>query len=161
MYNKKKFGFYFSIYLSLGHHKERPSYRRSLQPSAENIQPFKTEKNRMRIRIRIWIQIRKSVVRIWVSVSVPKCHRSTILALGILSRIRSLIRILMQICTYVSGTDPRIRIPDPYQNVTDLQHTGPRNAVLDPVAIIVITISPSPHRKKRVLIRHFLCPKGV
>ena len=61
--NKKKFGFYFSIYLSLGHHKERPSYRRSLQPSAENIQPFKTEKNRMRIRIRIWIQIRKSVVR--------------------------------------------------------------------------------------------------
>ncbi len=62
---------------------------------------------------------------------------------------------------YVSGTDPRIRIPDPYQNVTDLQHTGPRNAVLDPVAIIVITISPSSHRKKRVLIRHFLCPKGV
>ena len=62
---------------------------------------------------------------------------------------------------YVSGTDPRIRIPDPYQNVTDLQHTGPRNAVLDPVAIIVITISPSSHRKKRVLIRHFFCPKGV
>jgi hypothetical protein len=61
----------------------------------------------------------------------------------------------------VSGTDPRIRIPDPYQNVTDLQHTGPRNAVLDPVAIIVITIFPSSHRKKRVLIRHFLCPKGV
>jgi hypothetical protein len=58
---------------------------------------------------------------------------------------------------YVSGTDP----PDPYQNVTDLQHTGLRNAVLDPVAIIVITISPSSHRKKRVLIRHFLCPKGV
>ncbi len=33
-----------AIYLSLGHHKGRPSNRRSLQPSTENIQPFKTEK---------------------------------------------------------------------------------------------------------------------
>ncbi len=30
------------IYLSLGLHKGRPSYRRSLQPSKENIQHFKT-----------------------------------------------------------------------------------------------------------------------
>jgi hypothetical protein len=29
-------------YLSLGLHKERPSYRRILQPSEENIQHFKT-----------------------------------------------------------------------------------------------------------------------
>jgi hypothetical protein len=31
-----------TIYLSLGHHKGRPSYRRSLQPSKKNIQHFKT-----------------------------------------------------------------------------------------------------------------------
>jgi hypothetical protein len=31
-----------AIYLSLGLHKEHPSYRRSLQPSKENIQHFKT-----------------------------------------------------------------------------------------------------------------------
>jgi len=31
-----------AIYLSLGLHKGRPSYRRSLQPSKENIQHFKT-----------------------------------------------------------------------------------------------------------------------
>jgi hypothetical protein len=117
MYNKKKFGFYFSIYLSLGHHKERPSYRRSLQPSAENIQPFKQKKT------------------------------------GCGSVSRSGYRSVSQWYGY--------EYPDPYHNVTDLQHTGPRNAVLDPVAIIVITISPSSHRKKRVLIRHFLCPKGV
>jgi hypothetical protein len=30
-----------AIYLSLGLHKGRPSYRRSLQPSKENIQHFK------------------------------------------------------------------------------------------------------------------------
>ncbi len=30
------------IYLSLGLHEEQPSYRRSLQPSKENIQHFKT-----------------------------------------------------------------------------------------------------------------------
>jgi hypothetical protein len=30
-----------AIYLSLGLHKERPSYRRSIQPSTENIQHFK------------------------------------------------------------------------------------------------------------------------
>ncbi len=33
-----------AIYLSLGLHKGRPSYRRSLQPSKENIQHFKTWK---------------------------------------------------------------------------------------------------------------------
>jgi hypothetical protein len=33
-----------AIYLSLGHHKGRTSYRRSLQPSKENIQHFKTLK---------------------------------------------------------------------------------------------------------------------
>jgi hypothetical protein len=32
-----------AIYLSLGHHKGRPSYRRNLQPSKENIQHFKDE----------------------------------------------------------------------------------------------------------------------
>jgi hypothetical protein len=31
-----------TIYLSLGLHKGFPSYRRSLQPSKENIQHFKT-----------------------------------------------------------------------------------------------------------------------
>jgi hypothetical protein len=31
-----------AIYLSLGLHKGRPSYRRSLQPSKEKIQHFKT-----------------------------------------------------------------------------------------------------------------------
>jgi hypothetical protein len=31
-----------AIYLILGLHKGRPSYRRSLQPSKENIQHFKT-----------------------------------------------------------------------------------------------------------------------
>jgi hypothetical protein len=31
-----------AIYLSLGRHKGRPSYKRSLQPSEENIQHFKT-----------------------------------------------------------------------------------------------------------------------
>jgi hypothetical protein len=34
--------FIISIYLSLAHHKGRPSYRRSLQPSKENIQHYKT-----------------------------------------------------------------------------------------------------------------------
>jgi hypothetical protein len=37
--------FFFSkttIYLSIGLHKKRPSCRRSLQPSKENIQHFKT-----------------------------------------------------------------------------------------------------------------------
>jgi hypothetical protein len=41
---KKKLNFFGSkttIYLSLGLHKERPSYRRSLQLSEENIQHFK------------------------------------------------------------------------------------------------------------------------
>ncbi len=33
-----------AIYLSLGLHKRRPSYKRSLQPSKENIQHFKTWK---------------------------------------------------------------------------------------------------------------------
>ncbi len=93
-----------AIYLYLGHHKGRPSYMRSLQPSTENIQPFKTEKG---IRIRNWIRIRKSVVRIWVSVSVPKCHNSTTtlawgMLLRILSRIRSRIRILIRICKSVA-----------------------------------------------------------
>jgi hypothetical protein len=42
-----KFNFYFldkkiAINLSLGLHKGRPSYRRSLQPSKENIQYLKT-----------------------------------------------------------------------------------------------------------------------
>jgi hypothetical protein len=31
-----------AIYLSLGLHKGRPSYRRSLHPSKKNIQHFKT-----------------------------------------------------------------------------------------------------------------------
>jgi hypothetical protein len=35
------FGSKIAIYLTLGHHKGRPSYRRSLQPSKENIQHFK------------------------------------------------------------------------------------------------------------------------
>ncbi len=42
---EKKFNFFLSkttIYLSLGLHKGRPSYRRSLQLSKENIQHFKT-----------------------------------------------------------------------------------------------------------------------
>jgi hypothetical protein len=42
---KKKFNFFGSkttIYLSLGLHKGCPSYRRSLQPSKENIQYLKT-----------------------------------------------------------------------------------------------------------------------
>jgi hypothetical protein len=34
--------FLIAIYLSLGFHKGRPSYRRSLQPSKENIQYLKT-----------------------------------------------------------------------------------------------------------------------
>ncbi len=42
----KKYQIFFwskiAIYLSLGLHKGRPSYRRSLQPSKENIQHFKT-----------------------------------------------------------------------------------------------------------------------
>jgi hypothetical protein len=36
------FGLKTTIYLSLGLHKGRPSYRRSLQPSKENIQYLKT-----------------------------------------------------------------------------------------------------------------------
>jgi hypothetical protein len=36
------FGSKIAIYLSLGLHKGRPSYMRSLQPSKENIQHFKT-----------------------------------------------------------------------------------------------------------------------
>jgi hypothetical protein len=44
-YSWKKINFFFgsktTIYLSLGLHKGRPSYRRSLQPSKENIQHFK------------------------------------------------------------------------------------------------------------------------
>jgi hypothetical protein len=42
---EKKFDIFLSkitIYLSLGLHKGRPSYSRSLQPSKENIQHFKT-----------------------------------------------------------------------------------------------------------------------
>jgi hypothetical protein len=39
---KKIFGSKTTIYLSLGLHKGFPSYRRSLQPSKENIQHFKT-----------------------------------------------------------------------------------------------------------------------
>ncbi len=44
---ENKFGTYFlwskiAIYLSLDLHKGRPSYRRSLKPSKENIQHFKT-----------------------------------------------------------------------------------------------------------------------
>jgi hypothetical protein len=43
---KKKFNFFFisktTIYLSLGFHKERSSYRRSFQLSKEAIQHFKT-----------------------------------------------------------------------------------------------------------------------
>ncbi len=44
-YSWKKFNFFGSkttIYLSLGLHKERPSYRRSIQLLKENIQHFKT-----------------------------------------------------------------------------------------------------------------------
>ena len=70
----------------------------------------------LRIRIRMCIRIPKPVVRIWISESVPKCHRSTTLALGMLiptlSRTRSRIRILIQICKSVvrirgSGTVPK------------------------------------------------------
>jgi hypothetical protein len=44
----------------------------------------------------------------------------------------------------------------------DQQHWDPQHyADLDPVAMRAIIISPSYHRKKWVLIRHFLCPKGV
>ncbi len=47
-YSWKKIKFFFwlktKIYLSQGLHKGRPSYRRSLQPSKENIQHFKTWK---------------------------------------------------------------------------------------------------------------------
>jgi hypothetical protein len=39
---KKILGSKTTIYLSLGLYKERPSYRRSLQLSKENIQHFKT-----------------------------------------------------------------------------------------------------------------------
>ncbi len=39
---KKNFGSKTTIYLSLGLHKERPRYRRSLQLSKETIQHFKT-----------------------------------------------------------------------------------------------------------------------
>jgi hypothetical protein len=45
IYNGKKFTFFFfkkSIYLSLGLHKGRPSYKRSLQLSKEIIPHFKT-----------------------------------------------------------------------------------------------------------------------
>jgi hypothetical protein len=38
----KKFAFKTTIYLSLDLNKGRPSYRKSLQPSKENIQHFKT-----------------------------------------------------------------------------------------------------------------------
>ncbi len=44
-YSWKKLSFFIkkiAIYLSLGLHKGRPSYRESLQPSKENIQHFKT-----------------------------------------------------------------------------------------------------------------------
>jgi hypothetical protein len=41
--NNNIFGAITSIYLFLGLHKERPSYRRSLQLSKEDIQPFKHE----------------------------------------------------------------------------------------------------------------------
>jgi hypothetical protein len=45
---EKKINLFFgpktTIYLSLGLHKGRPSYRRSLQPSKKNIQHFKTWK---------------------------------------------------------------------------------------------------------------------
>jgi hypothetical protein len=40
IYLKKFFIQKIAIYLSLGLHKERPSYRRSLQPSKENIQHY-------------------------------------------------------------------------------------------------------------------------
>ncbi len=89
------------------------------------------------------IRISKSVIRIWISVSIPKCYRSTTLALGklirILSRIRSRIRILIRICKSVVRIHGSVSQwygsadPDPNQNVTDLQHTAPRNADLDPV----------------------------
>jgi hypothetical protein len=39
---KKILGSKTTIYLSIGLHKGRPSYRRSLQSSKENIQHFKT-----------------------------------------------------------------------------------------------------------------------
>jgi hypothetical protein len=45
IYSKKKLNFFGSkntIYLSLGLQKGSPIYRRSLQPSKENIQQFKT-----------------------------------------------------------------------------------------------------------------------
>ncbi len=41
-WKKCKAGKKFAIYLTLGLHKGRPSYRRSLQPSKDNIQHFKT-----------------------------------------------------------------------------------------------------------------------
>jgi hypothetical protein len=42
---EKNFSFLikYAIYLSLGLHKGRPSYKRGLQPSKENIQHFKNE----------------------------------------------------------------------------------------------------------------------
>jgi hypothetical protein len=50
-----------AIYLSIGLHKGRPSYRRSLQSSKENIQHFKTW-NILWVILPSWINI-----RIWIS----------------------------------------------------------------------------------------------
>ncbi len=90
----------------------------------------------MRIHIRIWIRIRKSVVQIWVSVSVPKCHRSTTLALGmlirILSRIRSRIRICLKLVKRtVLAQDGGRNSPGPGQMLFAIQQKRNTNPTLE------------------------------
>ncbi len=75
IYNKK-FNFYFwikiAIYLTLGLHKGRPSYRRSLQPSKVNIQHFKRSRSATCMGIRIRIQELKLIrIRIRLRIRNP------------------------------------------------------------------------------------------
>ncbi len=53
-------------YLYLGHHKGRPSYRRSLQPSRENIQHFKM------INFVALIYFSESFVATWILIQSTK-----------------------------------------------------------------------------------------
>jgi hypothetical protein len=51
----------FIIYLSLGLYKGRPSYRRTLQPSKENIQPFQVPDMKF---LHFFLSFRPSLIRI-------------------------------------------------------------------------------------------------
>ncbi len=70
---KKIYSWYFFIseitsYLSLGHHKGRPSYRKSFQPSMENIEHFKIW------NFLTWIYFGESFLTTWIRIQPTKTN---------------------------------------------------------------------------------------